>query len=240
MYYAKLDLEKLPTQAESQNDQPGAELGAVCASRQESDRYHKQAEDQLSEVHSKAKETEWSYEEVVETCKRLQQRNADMRDKLDRAELVTSKAVMVAAYVKSRLSKKKAKYNLKKEKAQLEAKDNQKITELGAVSASRQECQLYRNWAEYQSKTETIERSHEELMDKHKKFDQDRAELIARIHQLNVTSSEIDRSYAELQDKYTSLEGLLVAKKAQLNCAQAKKEQYSKLIYIQMNNSQGY
>ncbi|XP_021924771.1 myosin heavy chain, non-muscle-like isoform X4 [Zootermopsis nevadensis] len=169
---AKLDLEKLPTQAESQNDQPGAELGAVCASRQESDRYHKQAEDQLSEVHSKAKETEWSYEEVVETCKRLQQRNADMRDKLDRAELVTSKAVMVAAYVKSRLSKKKAKYNLKGK------------------------------------------------MDKYKKYHQDYTEVIARIHQLNVTSSEIDRSRAELQDKYTSLEGLLVAKKAQLNCAQ--------------------
>nr|XP_033337827.1 myosin heavy chain, non-muscle isoform X5 [Megalopta genalis] len=100
----KAVLEKAKGTLEAENADLASELRSVSASRQESDRRRKQAEQQLAEINAKLAEVERNRQELVERVTKLQQESESIMQQLEAAELKASAALKASATCESQFT----------------------------------------------------------------------------------------------------------------------------------------
>ncbi|XP_076298788.1 myosin heavy chain 10 isoform X1 [Lasioglossum baleicum] len=100
----KAVLEKAKGTLEAENADLASELRSISASRQESDRRRKQAEQQLAEINAKLAEVERNRQELVERVTKLQQESESIMQQLEAAELKASAALKASATCESQFT----------------------------------------------------------------------------------------------------------------------------------------
>ncbi|XP_076652683.1 myosin heavy chain 10 isoform X3 [Halictus rubicundus] len=100
----KAVLEKAKGTLEAENADLASELRSVSASRQESDRRRKQAEQQLAEINAKLAEVERNRQELVERVTKLQQESESIMQQLEAAELKASAALKASTTCESQFT----------------------------------------------------------------------------------------------------------------------------------------
>ncbi|XP_011503112.1 PREDICTED: myosin heavy chain, non-muscle isoform X2 [Ceratosolen solmsi marchali] len=101
---AKAALEKIKGTLEAENAELTTELRSVNASRQESDRRRKQAEQQLVDINAKLMEVESVRQELAEKVAKLQTEAENVSQQLESAELKASAAMKASVTSESQLT----------------------------------------------------------------------------------------------------------------------------------------